>query len=173
MVYGERTANMTRKEHRRAAGAYKKHKAEKFKLEEAEDARKDLKLYKEAFRLHSMIFTEDCLTTKGDLDKALEGKSEAKRKVIIKQRLHIWSKRAGRKDAKTPFSRGDVNFASDLLLVKLKAIIAKYVQADKPRAIRAMVPWPSQLSCAKPMPTLGDKLRDALEHQRLAFEEDQ
>ena len=166
-------ATMTKKEHRRAVGAYKMHRAERFKHEEEEYAWKDLKLYKEAFRLHAMLFTEDCVVTKADVDEALEGKSESRTTDIIKQQLNIWRKGAGRKDARTPFSPGNEVFPPEWLLEKLKAIITKDVQVESPCAIRTMVPRPSQLSCAKPMSTLGDELCDALEFQRLAVHEEQ
>ena len=39
--------------------------------------------------------------------------------------------------------------------------------------MRAAVPRPSQLSCARPMPTLGDTLSDALHYEELALEEEQ
>ena len=56
---------------------------------------------------------------------------------------------------------------------KLEFILQKYVEVDKPRAVRAAVPRPSQLSYARPMPTLGDTLSDALHYEELALEEEQ
>ena len=115
----------------------------------------------------------DHVVTKADVNEALEGKIEAKRKEIIKQQLHIWRKGAGRNDVRTPFSRGKEVFSSECLLEKLKAIIATYIQVESPRTIRATAHWPSQLSFAKPIPTIGDELCNALEFQRLAVKEDQ
>ena len=49
----------------------------------------------------------------------------------------------------------------------------KYIQVESPRANRATVPRPSQILCAKPMTTLGDKLCDALGFLRLDVGEEQ
>ena len=102
-----------------------------------------------------------------------EGLSENMKLNIIKQQLNMWVLGVGWKDVRVPFQRKQHKFSSAELLEELKKIIQKYVQVTIPRPVRAMVPRPSQLTCAKPMPTLGDELCDALEHQRRGLEEEQ
>ena len=111
--------------------------------------------------------------TISDVHAALAGKSERTKLLIIKEQRNIWVKGAGWKDVRTPFQRGNMKFDSGYLLEKLKFILQKYVQVDEPRAVRAAVPRPSQLTCARPMPTLGDTLSDALHYKELALEEEQ
>ena len=82
-------------------------------------------------------------------------------------------KGANWRDVRTPFQRGELKFGSEVLTRALKDIIRKHVQVEKPRAVRAQVPRPSQLSSAKPMPTLGDTLCDALQEKERALEEEQ
>ena len=80
---------------------------------------------------------------------------------------------AGWIDVRAPFQRKNVAFSWAVLLEELKNIIREYVQVADQRPVRAVVPRPSQLVSVKPMPTLGDELCDALEHQRRGFEAEQ
>ena len=91
----------------------------------------------------------------------------------MKEQLNIWVLGAGWVDVRVPFQRKSVKFSWAVLLEELKKIIRKYVQVADQRPVRAVVPRPSQLVNVKPMPSLGDELCDALEHQRRGLEEEQ
>ena len=85
----------------------------------------------------------------------------------------IWVHGAGWRDVRVPFQKGKIKFCSADLLGEWKKIMQRFVWAEKPRPVRAMVPRPSQLSCAKPMPSLGDELCDALQHREQALKKEQ
>ena len=74
---------------------------------------------------------------------------------------------------RTPFSRNNVKFGWVYLLENLKEIIVNHMQGEQRRDVQAMVPRPTQLSSAKPMPTIGENLCDALRNKEVALADEQ
>ena len=176
MIYSEREADATKAEYRRAVKAAQLEKIEKMEREEEEHARLEFKRYRKEQDAHGMLFTDLCPMANDEIDEAMEGLSENQRLVIVKRQWNMWVWGAGWKDVRVAFSRKGIDFDSDHLIRELNKMIAEYVYSPapgfKPRPIRAMVPRPSRLASVTKLPSLGDELCDALEMQRISFEEE-
>ena len=108
-----------------------------------------------------------------DIDAALVRKSETSKLKIICHQMNIWVKGAGWRDVRTPFSRNNVKFGWVYLLENLKEIIVNHMQGEQRRDVQEMVPRPTQLSSAYPMPSLRDELCDVLRNKEVALADKQ
>ena len=120
------------------------------------------------------LFTDESIMTVKDLNAALDGISYPKKKrSFIKEQFSFWVEGAGWKKERQFYSQGGEDIETGYLADKLRELIATKVECKNPKALRAQVLRPTQLTSSDPLPLLGDALNEALKMRDEMIAEEQ